>query len=223
MKEVGRRLFYDKEIGNVLVNTGQLQGHVKETTPEQDIETYKALSERYKDTFDYVELEYGQYDEDFVESNGYRIVLNDAKLEGVELTSNEDGTIYSLEGFGSKYSLVDVKVFVDDVELEEGFYIELKTIVFDESQIDWNKEDNEEKEKKYKKVTVKGLKEASIEFRYPDPNEPEIEQPYQAPLSERIEELKQENELLKARDKALSERADFIEDVVAEMATQVYQ
>lgn len=38
-----------------------------------------------------------------------------------------------------------------------------------------------------------------------------------------IEILKQENELLKARDKALSERADFIEDVVAEMVTQVYQ
>lgn len=38
-----------------------------------------------------------------------------------------------------------------------------------------------------------------------------------------IEELKHENQLLKAQNNALSERADFIEDVVAEMATQVYQ
>lgn len=40
---------------------------------------------------------------------------------------------------------------------------------------------------------------------------------------EKIERLEGENELLQARDKALSERADFFEDVVAEMATQVYQ
>lgn len=32
-----------------------------------------------------------------------------------------------------------------------------------------------------------------------------------------------ENELLKAQNKAMSERADFVEDVVAEIAVQVYQ
>lgn len=37
------------------------------------------------------------------------------------------------------------------------------------------------------------------------------------------DKLKQENTLLKAQNQALTERADFIEDVVAEMATQVYQ
>lgn len=42
-------------------------------------------------------------------------------------------------------------------------------------------------------------------------------------LSEQVEELKQENNLLNAKNQALSERADFIEDVVAEMAMQVYQ
>lgn len=36
-------------------------------------------------------------------------------------------------------------------------------------------------------------------------------------------ELKQENTILKAQNNALSERADFIEDVVAEIAIQVYQ
>lgn len=42
-------------------------------------------------------------------------------------------------------------------------------------------------------------------------------------LLQENEQLKQENQLLKAQNNALSERADFIEDVVAEMATQVYQ
>ncbi|WP_411735000.1 hypothetical protein [Paenibacillus sp. M2] len=38
-----------------------------------------------------------------------------------------------------------------------------------------------------------------------------------------LEKLKQENILLKAQNAALTERADFIEDVIAEMAAQVYQ
>ncbi|MBM6995054.1 hypothetical protein IM700_005185 [Paenibacillus sp. DXFW5] len=40
---------------------------------------------------------------------------------------------------------------------------------------------------------------------------------------EKIAALVEENQLLKAQNKALSDRADFIEDVIAEIATQVYQ
>lgn len=36
------------------------------------------------------------------------------------------------------------------------------------------------------------------------------------------EELRQENKLLKAQLQAQTERSDFIEDCIAEMATQVY-
>ncbi|EHB65277.1 hypothetical protein [Paenibacillus lactis] len=42
-------------------------------------------------------------------------------------------------------------------------------------------------------------------------------------LSEQVAELKQENTLLKAQNSALTERTEFIEDVIAEMAQQVYQ
>ncbi|CAI6073884.1 hypothetical protein PAECIP112173_02304 [Paenibacillus sp. JJ-100] len=40
---------------------------------------------------------------------------------------------------------------------------------------------------------------------------------------EEFESLKQESTLLKAQSSALSERADFVEDVIAEMATQLYK
>ncbi|KQY91634.1 hypothetical protein ASD24_23150 [Paenibacillus sp. Root52] len=40
--------------------------------------------------------------------------------------------------------------------------------------------------------------------------------------SEEFENLKQESTLLKAQSNALSDRADFVEDVIAEMAEQVY-
>ncbi|MDP4098980.1 hypothetical protein OIN60_19840 [Paenibacillus sp. P96] len=55
----------------------------------------------------------------------------------------------------------------------------------------------------------------------------EIDELTKPPATETPEEkmarLEQENALLKAQNAALSERADFIEDVVAEMALQVYQ
>lgn len=139
--EIGRKIYYDITTGNVIVDTGERQGFVMPTTIEQDIETYKALSERNRDTFDVIKLEYGQYAQDFAECIGYRV----------------------------------------------------------------NPETKE------------------LNFSYPDPNEPEVEQPYEAPLSEKVASLEQENQLLKAQNNALSERADFIEDVVAEMAAQVYQ
>ncbi|MED4206600.1 hypothetical protein [Neobacillus mesonae] len=43
-----------------------------------------------------------------------------------------------------------------------------------------------------------------------------------APPKSEIDILREQNALLKAQNIALSERADFIEDVIAEMAMQVY-
>ncbi|MEC0370898.1 hypothetical protein [Paenibacillus chibensis] len=64
----------------------------------------------------------------------------------------------------------------------------------------------------------------SVEFSYKDPNAPDPEHPvFEKSLSEKVKELQDENTLLKAQNAALSDRADFIEDVIAEMAQQVYR
>lgn len=60
-------------------------------------------------------------------------------------------------------------------------------------------------------------------FSYADPIDPETPQEPRPALSKQVEDLVQENVLLKAQNSALSERADFVEDVIAEMATQVYK
>ncbi|WP_339194252.1 hypothetical protein MKY95_20950 [Paenibacillus sp. FSL P4-0176] len=60
-------------------------------------------------------------------------------------------------------------------------------------------------------------------FTYPDPVDPETPQEPRAALSKQVDALVQDNTLLKAQSSALSERADFVEDVIAEMATQVYK
>lgn len=76
----GRRIYFDLS-GNVLVVKGESQGFVNNTTIEQDIEIYKVLSERNPETFDVIELEYGQYAQDFTESNGYRVNPETLELE----------------------------------------------------------------------------------------------------------------------------------------------
>ncbi|MFD2880991.1 hypothetical protein ACFTAO_41775 [Paenibacillus rhizoplanae] len=65
----------------------------------------------------------------------------------------------------------------------------------------------------------------------PQPTEAELqaawvayqeEEANKSPVLTEMEQLQQENMVLRAQNSALSERADFIEDIIAEMATQVY-
>lgn len=81
LKQIGRKIYYDKSTGNVIVDTGEQQGFVFSTTIEQDIQTYTALSERSRETFDVIELEYGQYAQDFRECDGYRVNPETGELE----------------------------------------------------------------------------------------------------------------------------------------------
>ena len=67
------------------------------------------------------------------------------------------------------------------------------------------------------------LKTKKLEFSYPVPGEPEAPQVFGPPLTEQIEELKAENTLLKAQNQAISERTDFHEDLIADMAMMIYQ
>lgn len=70
---IGRKIYYDKITGSVLVNTGEHSGNVRETTTEEDSRMYKTLSERNPETVGMIQLEYGQYAQDFAECNGYRV------------------------------------------------------------------------------------------------------------------------------------------------------
>ena len=88
--EIGRKLYYDKFTGDILVDVGEREGDVVETTLEEDILTFKALSERNIETFDSIQLEYGQYSQDFMECNGYRINLETKELEFSYPDPNEE-------------------------------------------------------------------------------------------------------------------------------------
>ncbi|OAA94074.1 hypothetical protein [Clostridium coskatii] len=76
MQQIGRRIYYDKNTGNVLLNTGEMQGAddaLKETTIDEDFQTYKVLSQRNKDSVGVIQLEYGQLNNKFSTCTGYSI------------------------------------------------------------------------------------------------------------------------------------------------------
>lgn len=71
--KIGKRIYFDTQTGEIIFDTGERSGHVVPTTVERDIEVFKQLTERHRDTFDYIELEYGQYREDFLHATSYRV------------------------------------------------------------------------------------------------------------------------------------------------------
>ncbi len=71
--QIGRRIYYEKITGNVIVDTGERTGSVVETTIEQDFVSFASLSERIPSTVGCLQLDHGQYAQDFVECNGYRV------------------------------------------------------------------------------------------------------------------------------------------------------
>lgn len=79
--EMGARIYYDKRTGEPFFSIGARSGDFIPSTVEQDIETYKALSERNRESFGVIELPYGAYAEDFAKSNGYRVNPETLELE----------------------------------------------------------------------------------------------------------------------------------------------
>lgn len=88
--KVGRTIFFDKETGEILVDTQEKEGFVSYKTPDYYIDRYKILIERNRETFDYIELEYGQYAQDFAECNGYRVNPETKELEFSYPDPNEE-------------------------------------------------------------------------------------------------------------------------------------
>lgn len=85
--KIGKRVFYDIRNGEVVAIIGERSGHVRPTTIEEDIESFPALMERNRETFDYLDLEYGAFREDF--SRG-KLVAIDLETKELKFLYYED-------------------------------------------------------------------------------------------------------------------------------------
>lgn len=71
--EVGRKIYYELNTGNPILDTGERSGEVVKTSKVEDFATYVDLRERAFDTVGVVELAYGDLRQDFNECSGYRV------------------------------------------------------------------------------------------------------------------------------------------------------
>jgi hypothetical protein len=77
---IGRKIYYDKATGNVYVITSEMVGDVVETTQEQDFATYTALHGIDPATVGMIQLEYGQYANEFAQYRCTRVDLTSGQL-----------------------------------------------------------------------------------------------------------------------------------------------
>ncbi len=80
-KYIGKRIYYLKVDGRVILDTGEAEGWVNPTTSEQDWEIYSELSKYNKSEVDYIELKWGEFKTEFAECTSYRVNIETKQIE----------------------------------------------------------------------------------------------------------------------------------------------
>lgn len=73
MTKFGRRIFYRKTTGEVLLIRGEAQGDVIESTVDDDFGFYPEIKDLDREQVGVLQLEYGQHTEDFALATAYRV------------------------------------------------------------------------------------------------------------------------------------------------------
>jgi len=77
---IGRKIYFNIFTGDKIIDTGERE-YSQPTTVEQDITIYKELSERNRETFDFIQLDYGEHYQDFIDCIGYKVNTTTKELE----------------------------------------------------------------------------------------------------------------------------------------------
>ena len=80
-KYLGKRIYYLKVDGRVILDTGEAEGWVNPTTTEDDWRIYSELSKYNKSEVDYIELQFGEFRTEFSECTSYRVNVDTKQLE----------------------------------------------------------------------------------------------------------------------------------------------
>lgn len=80
IKQIGTKLYYCLLTGNVIKIIGDMQGYVKETTFDEDIEIYSELKERNRGSIGLLTFNYGEYPKLSKGSTGVMVNLETKEL-----------------------------------------------------------------------------------------------------------------------------------------------
>lgn len=80
-KYIGKRIYYLKVDGRVILDTGEAEGWVLPTTTEDDWRIYTELSKYNKSEVDFIELQFGEFKTEFTECTSYRVNVDTKQIE----------------------------------------------------------------------------------------------------------------------------------------------
>lgn len=80
-KYLGKRIYYLKVDGRVVLDTGEAEGWVNPTASEDDWRIYTELSKYNKSEVDFIELQFGEFKTEFSECTSYRVNVETKVLE----------------------------------------------------------------------------------------------------------------------------------------------
>ena len=74
MITIPRKIYYEKNTGIVLLDTGEATAYgLRKTTKEEDFALYNELKNKNPDAVDFIELEIGQFADEFVQSESFSV------------------------------------------------------------------------------------------------------------------------------------------------------
>lgn len=80
-KYIGKRIYYLKENGEIVVDTGESEGWVFEHDKNFDFSVYTELKKYNKEQIDFIDLKWGEFKTEFSECTSYRVNVDTKKLE----------------------------------------------------------------------------------------------------------------------------------------------
>lgn len=134
MNKIGRTIFYDKETGEVIFDSLEREGFVFYKEPDFYISRRIELINLKRDTFDYIELEYGQYCSEFNKCTGYKVNTIDKSII-FEYTPQVEEEIQKEKTLEEKVTLLETEnaelklALAETVEKQERDKTELQLVI----------------------------------------------------------------------------------------------
>ena len=71
--EIGKRIYYDKVTGNIILDTDKMNGNVENVTIQSDFEIYPELKNRTLENTGIIQLAYGERGTEFSNMGSMRV------------------------------------------------------------------------------------------------------------------------------------------------------
>lgn len=77
---LGRRIYYFKSSGEVILDSGEKIGNIKYISPEEEVKIFKVFDGINANSYDYLELDFGQHSKEFLEASSYSVDTKNKKI-----------------------------------------------------------------------------------------------------------------------------------------------